>query len=501
MNAKKFLALILAFGTLMTCVSASSTDAVPTKTSANNSMQDQTTGENAITAAEFVGASLVREEENEHPFAAATSNVTVNGEVVNVNAFVRNPGQYPNYPLFMYVDIINRAIAYKQAHPAEDVTVDFAMYSLYLNTEFYFDLEDVNYGHVSGTKIAGRTENICETLVRAAQNGIVVSAVLQSHSRQADIKAFMDACILQDSSFEPGKKVGDYLSVEYITWGSNSAQQMHSKFVAVNHYQMDDNTEMHDAVYLSTSNIDKVEETGEFTTDKDRMQSGILISGSTGVYDSYCHYFDLISDYPDDQAAFRAAVRAAHDAGTLNYSDEYFSTYFMPVPLTPEDAWCSGYNPTVEYIEELADSSGNRLLYCNVYHYNTKPSLGFGIRVLETIEDIASDGKGTLFTKWMVETNSAAATGYGSDQGFLDALEALGPACYYEADQYLKTHCKNFLFAYKYENEMKFVSITGSTNLKWDGAYMKANASIAIKEYGNYHPIFDCFAEQVDEYL
>lgn len=501
MNLRKIFVLLLISSILMTNVSATSPNSTLSIDQNHGTVLHIGNGVDTVTAAEFVGTSSTRNEENKHPLADATSNVMVNGETVNVNAFMRNPDEYPNDPLFMYLDIINRAIAYKDAYPFETVIINFAMYSLYLETEFYFHTEDVKYGEIAGVKIEGRTENICESLVRAAQHGVIVHAVLQSHSRQDNIKAFLDPLLMQDNNFEPGKKVSDYLTVDYITWGSKSAQQMHSKFITASHYLTDDGTKMDHAVYISTSNIDKVDETGKLTSDKDRMQSGLLISGSTGVYSSYCHYFDLLQDNPNDQEAFRQAVREAHNAGTLNYSDKYFSTYFMPVPLNPNDAWCSGYNPTVEYIEELGNASGNRLFYCNVYHYNTKPSLGFGIRVLETLKNIASDNEGTLLAKWMIETNSAAAAGYGSDENFLEAMSELGPACYYEADHYLKTHCKNYLFAYNWQEDMKFVTVTGSTNLKWDGAYMKANASIAIKEYGDYHPIFDCFAEQVDEYL
>ena len=451
----------------------------------------------AITAAEFMGISKTREEKNMHPFAAATSNVTVNGEEVNINVFLRRQYEYPDYPEFMYVDVINRAIAYKTANPEETVTLNFAMYDMSLKTRFYYRTDDEKYGRLSGVDSEGRTETLCDSLARAAQNGLYVNCAIQANSQQENIKTKFNSLAELDC-IEAGKKVSDYLKVSYVTWGTASAEQMHCKFISASHYLMDDGTVMKNAVFISTSNVDGVDAQGNFSSGQDRMQSAVLVSGSSGIYNAYCRYFSIISEYAENQEGFRTAVRDLHAKGELNYSDKYFSTYFTPIPTDPEDAWTPGYNPVVEYIEEMAASSGPRLFYANVYHYNTNPSYGFGIKVLSSIKDIANDGKGQLLAKWLIETNSAASKGYVSDTAFLRAVKETGAARYYTVDQKVKTHCKNYLFAYTKDGEMKYVSITGSTNLKWDGAYKKANSSIAIKEYGDYHPVFDCLTQQVD---
>lgn len=502
---------LLAFFLTSTLLSACT---VPPETSSSSSLSEQTSvSQNAsstpasptpedtakaLTAAEFMGVSKTREEKNMHPFAAATSNVTVNGEEVNINVFLRRQHEYPDYPEFMYVDVINRAIAYKTANPEETVTLNFAMYNMSLDTRFYYRTDDEKYGELSGVDSEGRTETLCDSLARAAQNGIFVKCAIQASSQQKDIKAKFES-LAEIDCIEDGKKVSDYLNVSYVTWGTASAEQMHCKFISASHYLMDDGTVMKNAVFISTSNVDGVDEQGNFSSKQDRMQSAVLISGSSGIYNAYCRYFAIISEYAENQEGFRSAVRDLHAKGELNYSDKYFSTYFTPIPTDPKNAWTPGYNPVVEYIEEMAESSGPRLFYANVYHYNTNPLYGFGIKVLSSIKNILNDGKGQLLAKWLIETNSAAAKGYASDSAFLRAMQQTGAAIYYTVDQTVKTHCKNYLFAYTKDGEMKYVSITGSTNLKWDGAYMKANSSIAIKEYGEYHPVFDCLTQQVDE--
>lgn len=456
----------------------------------------------AVTAAEVFGTSAPRVEVNRHPWADATSNVVANGEEVNINLFVRMPNEYPIYTQTIYMDMFNRAILYKQAHPEEEVAIHFAMYNLYLNTYYYYNMDDPRYGELSAEYIEGQSEHLIHTLARAAQNGVKVDCVIQATGQQEEIRAVTAELMEEDSIFAPGKKVSDYWTVDFITWGGEGSEQMHCKLFAISDYLMDDGTPMHNAVFVSTNNIDNQDEIpdGTIIDKRERGQTSLLISGSTGLYGAVLTYMDLLDDFPDYQEHFRQAVRAAHADGKLNYSDDVFSIYFTPIPMDETDGWLPGYAPLVEWVEKLKAASGTRLFYCDAYHFNTEPYLGLGVRLIDTIRSITEDGKGPVLVKWVIETNDKVDTVYpdGYD-GFLADLQSIGNgATVYKADGIQRTHCKDYLFAYEENGEMQYISITGSWNMKWDGLFDKANCSIAIKESGDYHPIFDCLAAQID---
>lgn len=304
--------------------------------------------------------------------SSPASTVSYDGRNVKITVLSRNVGDSKNDPIFKYSDIINRAIAYKQLHPSTDVQIKFVMYKISSEAYVGFDPSDINsYGYVKGNDFGGvHSEKLIYSIVKAALNQVKIDFAYHFDEGSTNtynyINGFMDNPCTTDNT----KKVSDYLRIRKITWGTESHQQMHAKYLTVNYYTGDNNTDENNTVLSTTGNVDSHGSTG-IPTGKDWVQSGILINGHQELTASYNSYFDLIFDNYSNQEAFKNAVRVKHASQSLNYDDTYFSSYFTPIPLNPSgnytyipetgdgstlngDAWDTSFNPVAKYVEQMA---------------------------------------------------------------------------------------------------------------------------------------------------
>jgi len=427
-------------------------------------------------------------------FATVSNSVTFNYDNMSVSTkiYYRDVGDAKDSPIFKYGDLVNRAIEYKLNNPEKDVTIKFAIYKASLDAYVGFNPDDsATYGYVKGNDFGGaNSEKLIYSLVKAAKNKVNVDFVFQVDNGGVEdyLNGLMDTACENDSS----QTVSDYLRVRRVTWGTSSYQQMHAKFMTVSHYQGDSGNGILNTVYTTTGNIDDHNSAG-IPIDKDWVQSGTLISGNPGLYNSFNTYFTMIFNNYNNQSNFQSTVRAAHSAGTLNYSDAHFSSYFTPIPLSPagvytpgagdtstanSDAWDTTFNPIAKYVDMMASTSGSRYLKFNVYHLKMD---NFGQRLYDELYDIYNDSSsGTKHFRLVAKTNSLESTRPLSVFNNIGAITE--PAA---------THCKNYTFAFSGLSE--YYSITGSANLKLDAFTSKANALVEIKETTTAHPIYSIF--------
>ena len=474
------------------------------------------------------------------PSAVSKSFDYDDGSNTIVKIYQRQMDQYPDYVVFKYIDVMNQALRYKKAHQDEEVVVRFAMYSLSPDICFYFDESDPKYGEITSEVIPGKTENILESLVRLAKNGVKVDFVVQSNVTSKMEPYLGESCIA-----DPSKKVSDFLTFSRVMWGGDSEQQMHAKFITASKAVDDDGTELSNVVYLASHNIDALYD-NFYKSTQERAQTGILILGNQGIFDAFNKYHQLLAQNVKDQKNFQEQVRAAHTAHALNYTDQYFQTHFTPVlsviepdPFSPdsyspvtekESAWDTENNVFAKYMEELAGSDqGARLFYANVYHYKTAWSDLFGWKIFKILRGLyfggtydnspdtyltaqqdadleamkanklKPDKKSPLTTKWIIETSTSPHR-FSNDTGFRKGMDLISgnKALYYKADHKYLTHCKDVLISYVKDGNRKYITISGSTNLKRDGNANKANASVAILEDKTDHSIFDTYKAFID---
>ena len=485
-------------------------------------------------------SAAVIEDQDRIKSAVAKSFDYEDGSSTIVKIYQRQMDQYPDYVVFKYVDVMNQALRYKKAHPKEDVAVRFAMYSLSPDICFYFDESDPKYGEITSESIPGKTENILESIVRLAKNGVKVDFVVQSNVTSKMEPYFAESCIA-----DPSKKVSDFLDFHRVMWGGESEQQMHAKFITADKALDDDGTELSNVVYLASHNVDPLYD-NFYKSTQERAQTGVLIIGNKGIFEAFNKYQQLVGKNINDQKNFQEQVRTAHVSHSLNYKDKYFETHFTPVlsvvepdPFSPdsyspvtdkESAWDTENNVFAKYVEELAGSDqGPRLFYANVYHYKTAYTDLFGWKIFKTLrglyfgkkydnssdtytaeqqakdlelmkkKKLKPDKKSPLTTKWIIETSTSPHR-FTNDTGFRKGMELIsgGKALYYKADHKYQSHCKDVLISYIKDGSQKYVTISGSTNLKRDGNANKANASVVILENEKDHSIFDAYKSFID---
>ncbi|WP_293304912.1 hypothetical protein [Pedobacter sp. UBA5917] len=416
------------------------------------------------------------------------------GKSVKVKAYSRNVGDTKNSPIFEYADLLNRAITYKNAHPQTDVQVKFVMYKIGLNSYVGFNPSDVSsYGFVKGSDFAGaNSEQLAYSLVKAALNQVKVDFVYHLDV-SASVSGFINGYMETPCTTNPAKKVKDFLRMRKVSWGTESYQQMHAKYMTVSHYTGDAGDVLN-TVYSTTGNVDDHGTTG-IPTGKDWVQSGILITGHAELMQSFNKYADLVYNNYANQANFRTAVRSMHSAHSLNYDDQYFSSYFTPIPQSPAgnyvagqpdsasvqgNAWDTSYNPVAKYVSQMASTSGNRYLKVNMYHLKMD---NFGKKFYTELQNIyQSSSSGTKEFKFLAHENSY------QDTRPLSVFNNIGTMRYIKP-----THAKNLTFAFS--GTSSYYTLTGSTNLKLDDNASKANTTIVVKEFTTDHPVYNAFKD------
>jgi hypothetical protein len=424
---------------------------------------------------------------------SSESSFNYDGRSVRVKAYSRNVGDTKNSPIFKYGDLLNRAISYKNEHPQIDVQVKFAMYKIGFNSYVGFNPADASYGYVKGNDHGGdSSEKLIYSIVKAALNQVHIDFVYQfdvSESVYNYINGFMeDPC-----TTDPTKKVKDYLRMRKVSWGTESYQQMHAKYMTVSHYT-GDGADVLNTVFSTTGNVDDHGADG-IPTGKDWVQSGMLVNGHAELMASFNTYFNLIFNNNANQANFQAAVRTMHSSNTLNYDDLHFSSYFTPIPVSPAgnyvagqpdssvvqgNAWDTMFNPVAKYVSQMATVSGDRYIKVNMYHLKMD---NFGKKFYNELENIyQSSSPGLKHFRFLAKENSYQATRP------LSVFNSVGIMRYVKP-----THAKNLTFAFS--GISTYYTLTGSTNLKLDDNASKANSTIVVKEYTTDHPVYNAYKD------
>ncbi len=430
--------------------------------------------------------------------ASVSSQVSFNygSKSVKVKVYSRDVGDAKNHPVFKYADLLNRAIAYKNAHPSTEVRVKFAVYKLAMGAYVGFDPADASYGYVKGNDHGGAaSEKLVYSLVKAAKNQVHVDLVFHKEDAN-EVSNYLNGFMNDPTLTNASKKVSDYLKYRKITWGNEAAEQMHAKFMTVSHYAGDTGSLVANTVYVSTANVDNHNSSG-IPIGKDWVQSGMLINGHEELVESFDTYFGLIYANAYDQGAFHTAVRQQHATGSLNYSDTHFSSYFYPIPESPQghytyvpetgdmsaangNAWDPNFNPIAKYVNQMKSMPGDRYFKANVYHLKMD---NFGQKLYDELEAISNDSSaGLKHYRLLANVNSyehVRTVGVFNNIGIMQFPTL--------------THAKDYLFAFSGASE--YYTVTGSANLKLDEFVSKANVSIVVKEFTTAHPIYNAYKE------
>ncbi len=416
--------------------------------------------------------------------ALATKFVTVDDQNVKVEIYGRNTGDRDGHPVFAVCELVNKSINYKKKYPNEDVTIDYAIYRMETDTACYYNPSSRKYGKTTTLKrnYTDDCERVAYSFVKAAKQGIKVrliyhrDEVIEENATLEWFQSFMnDKC-----SFDKTKKVSDFLEVRKCKWNiaETMSNQMHSKSLLVSDYIDYDGKEYHNAINSMTANVDRYETSYRPTSKKDWTHSGYTISNHEKIYEAYMRYFDMTFDCYENRYAFVDEVLNAHKENLLNYKDEYFECYFLPMPQVYTNGYDVENNPYAKYIEKLNTTQGQIKCYMNMY------SLDSNIMTNKIVGRIYD-----AFTNNKTETN---------DCGFIIKKEIKAGEPEYDWLKEIgflsvgpKTHSKDTMFYYGDTDE--YVVITGSANLGYSGWFAKSNYAIVFRESGENHEIYDAF--------
>lgn len=404
--------------------------------------------------------------------------IIADGQDVRIKIYSYKPYDSLNTVTFKYSDLINRAIAYKEKNPEVEVQILFAIYKIEKDLYIGFNPKHDSYGKVRGYDHGEEnSEKLILSLIKAAKFKIVTRLIYHNPADDRGINNYF-SIYMDDLCFESESEyVRDYFAYKKVYWveGTTYGQQ-HNKYLLIN-YHSGDVTDYSNSIYISTANVDPHDDYGR-PTGREWVQSGILISGNSGLYRAYEHYFDKIWDNNTSRSAFWNSVRYEgeynHHDRSLNYSDDVFSAYFFPIPTTfCESSWDTIYNPVAKVVNEIGDDGYERELTINMYHLKTDT---FGLRLYNELKTIGN-------------INIKSAIHLDSRNGARDLFSKLGEL-YWAAP----THTKNYTVCVNTHDSRIYYSITGSTNAKWDAYCSKSNNQLVIKETDNPY-IHDAFVD------
>ena len=404
--------------------------------------------------------------------------LVVNGQDIKVKIYSFKPYDSLNTVTFKYCDLINRAIAYKEKNPELEVQIKFAIYKIERDLYIGFNPKHDSYGKVRGYDHGEEnSEKLILSLIKAAKLKIHTRLIYHNPADDLGIVDYLQV-YMDDLCFESvSEYVRDYFSYKKISWieGTTYGQQ-HNKFLLIN-YHSGNVADYSNSVYISTANVDPHNNYGR-PTGREWVQSGILISGNSGLYAAYEHYFEKFWNNNTNRSAFWNAVRYEgeynHQSESLNYTDDVFSAYFFPIPITfYESSWDTIYNPVAKLINGIKNREYESNLKINMYHLKTDT---FGLRLYNEL-------------KMINNINIESAIHKDSKNGAKNLFIQFGEL-YWAAP----THAKNYTISENIPGSKVYYSITGSTNAKWDAYCSKSNNQLVIKEIDN-HYIHDIFVE------
>lgn len=391
----------------------------------------------------------------------------------------------PGHVVAKFSDLIQKAIAYKTAHPTETVEIRSATYKMALDVYVGFNpASPSTYLNVSNSDFAGvDSEKLLWSYCKAAQAGVNVKLIIHKEGESSislsTITAYLDA------------NGGPNLSYRIVGWGDASDDQMHNKFLLINKMRSG-TTDQHSVVYTATANFDEWRAYGP-VSGNNWHQSGVALNQNSALYGAYLKYFDsALWPYAQDTnpGAFRTAMQNLHAApGGLNYAEDsdgisaYFYPYFAP------NVWTTSGNPVAKIMNIINTEANVTAPFVKMdqaylcFHNSVYPCLHdssfpeFGAYFMTDIKEMALQhglnlaSSATSNVKFIVMDDDSA----GAD---------FSPMASANVHRNRKTHMKNFQFALTMGGTPHYYSISGSTNAKYNDFMLKANNMIVIHEVG-----------------
>ncbi len=380
--------------------------------------------------------------------------------------------------LAKYSDLLQKAIAYKTAHPGEAVEVRFTTYRMAYDLYVGFNPAATStYNVVADSDFAGAdSEKLIWSFCKAAQAGVSVKMIIHktADSSLATLTSYLNT------------NGGPNLSYKIVNWGDASDDQMHNKFLLVSQTRSGTN-EYHSVVYTTSANVDDWSGYGPASA-KNWQQTGVLLYQNEGVYNAYKKYFDdALWPHATDTsaAAFRATVTALHYApGGLNYPEDAdgVSAYFYPAPapVANEDTfWNPAYNPHV-LVMGLINTDPHvtdPYVKLNQAYVRFDGSTEFGDRFMDDIRTMATVHSINLASSAVANVRFVL---HDSDHVAADLSPIHSSRIAYPR----KSHSKNIAYALTYSGTPHYYTTGGSTNAKDNDFTLKANNIIVIHEVG-----------------
>eukprot|EP00742_Colponemidia_sp_Colp-10_P006007 GILJ01006429.1.p1 GENE.GILJ01006429.1~~GILJ01006429.1.p1 ORF type:complete len:370 (+),score=62.99 GILJ01006429.1:387-1496(+) len=330
-----------------------------------------------------------------------------------------------------YRRLLLKAAKAKRTNPDWDVKIHFCIYQL--------DAEHV----VTACEEAGKAGVKVDVVYHFAQVGQV--DVLAAETEAAQLSR------------------GNVVFTK-MQWGEGSSEQMHNKFLLVNHTKAH-----HNVTYVSTANVDGSAKKLKW------QQSGICVYDHEGLYNAYLQYHEVIKRHSHDLAGFRQYMY--HN--NLNFEDgSGVSAYFMPIPK--QDPW-GAQNPLasvlLEFEQQLHQHPQDSVVAMNMAFFRCDD---LGSKLIDQVHSMkqlaASQGK----------TCTVKSTIMSEEEGnpFPD---------FDQKKSNVHTHTKNYSMALL--DSKVYVTLTGSTNCKKNDHCSKANNYLVIRETGDHHPVYDAFQD------
>ena len=424
-----------------------------------------------------------------------TKTVNVTGsENVKMEFYSRVWHQKEDNPVFAIGELVNKCINYKIANPTDnDVSINFAIYRMEIETACYYIPGTRNYGKVTklGTDYTDDCERISYSFIKAAKYGINVKLIYHRETNINDSKVlrYFQSYLNQNCISDQTKKVSDFLTVRKSEWPlvDLGVNQMHNKQLIVSDYLDYDGTIHHNAVFTATCNIDEYNKnTNNPIGIKDWTHTGFTISNHNNFYYSNLKYFNLTFENYKNRFEFVDAVLAEHakgnfEDGGLNFKDEYIECYFTPMPQTYTDMYDLENNPYAYYFEKLKDCTGQIKCHMNMYHpsYSAMTERLFSTLV-EAFNSNTNEGN---------EFGLKLALGIELNDELYELLSPIAA----ELELEKMTHAKDTMMYFGNTNE--YVTITGSTNLHYGEFSSKSNTIVVFKETQENHDIYNFFLE------
>jgi hypothetical protein len=383
----------------------------------------------------------------------------------------------PGHVVAKFSDLIQKAIAYKTAHPSETVEIRSATFRMAMNVYVGFNPANPStYLDVSNTDFAGAdSEKLLWSYCKAAQAGVKVQMIIHDKSESnvslAAITNYLDA------------NGGPNLSYRIVGWGEGSDEQMHNKFLLINKTRTG-TTEQHSVVYTATANFDEWRAYGPVSS-HNWHQSGVVLNQNSALYGAYQKYFDSAL-WPHAQNsnpnAFRTAMQNLHSApGGLNYAEDAdgISAYFYP--YFASNVWTTSGNPVAKIMNIINTGANVTAPYVKMNQAYLRFSNGnwseFGTHFMTDIREMALQHGLNLASP---STSNVKFVVMDADNGSSD----FSPLASSNVHLNKKTHAKNFQFALTIGGTPHYYSLSGSTNAKHNDFMLKANNMIVIHEVG-----------------